>query len=421
MKSLLRRIIERPVPGVSAVFTIVYCSAVIFMITALKTNDTFFLHGDGYYVIGINFFKGVSGLSHQYLMPLFPFILSLLGFFPENIHPALRIIMTLALTYGNIFVASRIFSSFLSPKQIFTGLLIFVLTPLYLHWSIKLTAEVILTLFLGLIILSFQKFYLTRKPVHLVMLFISILLACLTKPVFFFVPVFFLLFALYRRNIRLSVVMLIVVLYSLVIQLSVMEFARPLTPGSRSYGTADLLAGSYYLKAVSITGQLNTNSHISYARENADRSNLLLANKMLSEWLDDFRKEHPDASLSRIVAASFLDSPGLFVLSKIISPLFFICLSSGFAEMLLNFIINILLIFFAVRSMRKYLTGKKDITLPVIFGLLGFFATYFFTFCIARYSVPFMFYLSVFAGPSLLGLFDRSERLQTGIPQKKIN
>lgn len=421
MKTFLRRIIERPVPGVSAVFTIVYCSAVIFMLTVLKTNDAFFLHDDGYYVIGINYFKGISGLSNQYLMPLFPFILSLLGFFPENLHPALRILLTLALTYGNIYVANRIFSSFLSPKQIFTGLMIFVLTPLYLHWSIKLTSEVILTLFLGLIILSFQKFYITKKPAYLVMLFISILLAGLVKPVFFFVPVFFLLFALYRKNIKLSVVMLIVVLYSLAVQLSVMEFARPLTPGSRSYGTADLLAGSYYIKAVSMTGQLNTNSHISYTKENADRSNLLLANKMLSEWLDDFNKEHPDASLQRIVAASFLDSPVLFVLSKIISPLFFICLASGFTEMLLNFIINILLIFFAVWSMRKYLKGKMDMVLPVIYGLLGFFATYFFTFCIARYSVPFMFYLSVFAGPSLLGLFDRSKKPQTGISQKKIN
>lgn len=305
MKSFLRRVTEKPVPGVSVIFTVVYCSVIILMLAVLRTNDTFFLHDDGYYVIGQNFFKGVSGLSHQYLMPLFPFVLSLLGFFPENLHPALRIIMTLALTYGNIFVASRIFSAFLSPKQIFTGLLIFVLTPLYLHWSIKLTSEVILTLFLGLIILSFQKFYVTRKPAYLVMLFMSILLAGLTKPVFFFVPVFFLLFALYRKNIRLSVVTLIVVLYSLVIQLSVMEFARPLTPGSRSYGTADLLAGSYYLKAVSMTGQLNTNSHVDYTKDNANRSNLLLANKMLTEWLDDFKKENPDASLTQIVTASF--------------------------------------------------------------------------------------------------------------------
>ncbi len=127
-----------------------------------KVNQQLFLTDDGYYAKGKLFSenKSLSSLfDYTYRRgPVLPLLFSILNLSPSDLHPYLRIALTLIFTLGNLYIAFKLFVSFMSNKAIFYGLFISLFNPLYIHWTLKSTPEVYLTFFMCLIIFGYIRF-----------------------------------------------------------------------------------------------------------------------------------------------------------------------------------------------------------------------------------------------------------------------
>lgn len=371
----------------------------VFYVYLLKRNPDFFLTDDGYYACGKAFYEGRIGFLNQSRGPALYLIFSAINFFPDSLHPLLRVLLTIAVMTGNIFIASKIFSKMLDKKQLFWGLMISVFNPLTIHFTIKNTPEVYLVLIMGLIILFYRKFNETVRYKYLFYSALSILAGMVFKPVFFLIPFFMLMHNIFIIKRRKSYpAILLVITVSMASYFMFQSFTKINYETTYSYGFRDILSRVYLFDAMSMTGEINLGAHEEMLKTGSQKSNYILCDELLENWLKEYKEANPDKQETAIALDFTLDHFGKSILLRATSPVLFISLTSNTAETVIYLILHTALIILSVNCIRKIYAKFRNEISGIIYVLLGYTAVFILTLSYARYSIPFLFYFLVFTG-----------------------
>jgi hypothetical protein len=390
---------------ISILYSFFILAFFIFYVFVLGKDSSFFLGDDGYYTKGKMFFNGGSLLG-QYTPPLFSLLLSVLNFFPVEFHSFLRIIITLFFVNFNIFIAKLIFQNVLSHRIFSLGLFLALFNPLFIHWTIKSTPEVYVTFFIGLLILFLIKYSQTKQIKYIFIYCMILFLATNFKPVFLFIPLTFLSFAIIKWNRKLIVLSAGGLIYLIVIQLLTLSYSKPEGDTKREYGRADLIASNFLVETMIETGKFEFGSNTGLMINSPNESNLWLILKKYSEWEKIYITQNPNSSLLKTFVDFSIENPTKVIITRLVAPILFISLSSSTAESLSNLFINLFIVFCSIYGIKEVFKKEPNVLLCVLLTLAGYFLTFFISFSYARYSVPVLFYLSFLASPKIYYLYN---------------
>ena len=370
---------------VSIVFLLYFAFLSVFVFTyiiIMHKDPVFFLNDDGYANLGKYYFEGRISLSHLSRNPGLIFLFSFFNYFPESLHPFLRL-----------------FKNLLSKRQLLIGLLISVFNPVYLHFTIKSTPEVYLTFFIGLIIFFYMKYINDLKIRYLVYAIFFSCIAMLFKPVFFAIPVFLFLHGILIKKLKYlfipTIIFSVTVLISFFLATS---FTKPLDEQFNYITVENIVTPTYLPKAILQTKQLNLGTREEDLTINKENSNYLIVMDSYYNWLNSYQKKNNNYSDASIILDFIKDNYFMFFLVKIISPITFISLSSSTKETVMNLFLNIFLIVLCIASIKKIYKEHKNDILIILCVILGYSFAFFLSASYIRYSLPFVFYFFPFSG-----------------------
>lgn len=358
-------------------------------------NPKIFLVDDGYYQTSKLIVEGEASFAHTYRAPGLPFLFLVLHFFPPLLHPYLRLVLTLGFSFGSIYVAYAIFRQVMGERAVFYGLLLSLFNPMYIHWTLKSSPESYTTFFLGIVMFAYLKFWNTAEKKY-VFLLVSILVASiLVKPVLLFVP---LLVALYgfiireKRMIAVSMLAFFICMVSFCIC-----YRTQKSEEGMSYAKGFTINSTYMVETILHTRRLNTGH--SLVEDRPEVSNAAIAIKSTEAWIENYKKTYHNTNLIFMNIRFIRDNFWLFLKTRILSFFLFISLTSTIRETLLTFFVNLTLISIGLYSLRQKFGIHRVRIIIILSILMGYVVLHLLVAPgLARYSIPFMFYFSVFAG-----------------------
>jgi hypothetical protein len=379
-----------------ALFLIVFYFIYIFI---LHKNPDFFLTDDGYYTYGKLMFEGKISFLYQSRGPGLYLLFAVFNFFPEYLHPFMRILLTISVVYGNIYFASKIFKKILNKEQFFWGLLIAVFNPLNIHFTIKNTPEVYLTFIMGFIVFFYLKYTETSKSKFIILLTAGILIGMAFKPVFFLIPIFMLfqnIFILKRKKYYIAISVLIVI--SISSYFLFQTYTREKEADRNSYGFKDILSRVYLYDAMAKTGEINLGTSEELQKTRTEKSNYYLCFDYYEKWLKEYNKDHIVNSEATIAIDFTKDNFMKSVLLRVTSPVLFFSLTSNTFETILYFFLYGGLIVLSISCIKKVYRNFRVEISGIVSILLGYAFVFFLTLSYARYSIPLIFFLLMFTG-----------------------
>ena len=388
---------------------------VLFLITfyviyvfVLHKNPEFFLTDDGYYTCGKLLFQGKISFLYQSRGPGLYLLFAVFNFFPEYLHPFMRILLTILLMYGNIYFASHIFKKILTKEQIFWGLLIAVFNPLNIHFTIKNTPEVYLTFIMGFVLFYYLKYLESSKLKFILILTAGILAGMIFKPVFFLIPVLMMLHNIFilKRN-KYYFVFSVLIVISISSYFLFQTFTREKEADSNSYGFKDILSRVYIYDAMAKTGEINLGTSEELLKNGTGKSNYYLCFEYYEKWLREYYKDNSVKSESTIATDFTKDNLMKSVLLRVTSPILFFSLTSNTFETILYFFLYGGLIVLSISCIKKIYGNFRVEISGIVYILLGYAFVFFLTLSYARYSIPLMFFLSMFTGIFFEKYFNR--------------
>ncbi len=395
---------KHPVFLLFILHTLFVAIIVLFLRVFIHLPDDFFLSDDGYYALGKNFFYGYASLWHQIRGPGIPIILSSLNFFPDYLHPYLRILITQLFTLINIYLAFKIFSRFLPKNVIFWGLIISLFNPLYLWWTcIRSSPEIYATAFLGLIILASFGLLKNKKMLSLIALIILIPLSLLFKPVLFLIPFFLFIHFLSIKDYKLVRGTFLLFLIGFLSLVGTMKLTKP--ANEPSYGEVSIMFDAFFTESLLQTGQLGYNRGSGELPEEGSSTEYIYIK--IKEWTDNYEKKHGELDPIDMNIAFIQEKMDVILISKLLNPVYFISFADTTRKTIAIFAINTAILFFSLRNLKKVKNNFKAEISVLIFIFIGFYSIYFLTTSIARYAIPLLFYISVFSGMSVVNLIKK--------------
>jgi 4-amino-4-deoxy-L-arabinose transferase-like glycosyltransferase len=392
--------LKHPVAGLFIIHSLIIVILILIVKTFLHLPNYFFLDDDGYYLIGKNYFNKIAPLSHQFRTPGIPFLLSFLNYFSTGVQPFIRISITQLFNLLNIYLAYKIFTNILPQKIIIWGLLISLFNPLYLWWAcIRSSPETYLTMFLGLVIYYTLRLQHERKLRYCLILLIIILLSILFKPVLFLIPFFLFVYLFFNKNRKIAVGLLTIFIVSLLSFKIIMDYSTP--KNAFAYGVNAIMVDTYLTQNILNSGRFGHYYYLSEQNTLGNTSNFENINTKVSMWLKEYEEKNHNFNSLQTVIAFLKENTGMVILSKLFNPVYFISIAETTSKSIFNLIVNITVLFICISNLKK--TKKQfsvDINLIVII-FIGFYFPYFINSASARYFIPILFYISVFAGVSI--------------------
>ncbi|MCE1164950.1 MAG: hypothetical protein LWX07_06070, partial [Bacteroidetes bacterium] len=286
-----------------------------------------------------------------------------------------------------------------NKEQLFWGLLIAVINPLYLHFTIKNTPEVYSALILGISLFSYIRLLKTGKIIYAVYITLSVLAGMSIKPVFFLISITMLFHWIFiNRNKKLLAIHIVIIVISLFSYFAFQSLTKLERQQMNSYGFDDILSRVFLFDAIKETGEINLGTTEDLLLHGPIKSNYLLCNEKYNDWLKDYSASNPDWTESRLAfdftKAHLLKS----VLLRAASPVLFISLTSNSTETIIYFFLYGFLSVITIISIKRMYRNNKEDILIILYVLAGYYLVFFLTLSYARYSLPFMSYFLVFNG-----------------------
>ena len=410
IQDIIQKLCKYPVQSLSTIFFLVITISVIILILFFDKSPQLFLIDDGYYQIGKNFFEGKQSLFHSFRWPGLPLLFTTLNFFPDFLHPYLRLLLALVFMYGNIWVAKKIFQQYFSNKQFFWGGLISLCNPLILHWTLKSTPEIYLTFFIGIVYLIIRRLFKEYSHKLLAILIFIIIIGMAVKPVFFIIPflIFIYVILIKRKDLIFP---FFIVFFTIITSFVVLhQLTAPSEANNIPYGIYDLLGPTFLPSSMLETRTISFGSQQELMNNNPEESNLAIGTKKINTWITQYKVNHPNSSNTQMIIIFIKDNLWPFIFIKLLNPVLFITLASKTPETLSNLLINGLLIIFAFIKLRELYRIEKNSIIPFILVLLGYASVFFLTFSYARYSFPVMFYIGFLGGVKLISIVTKKVR-----------
>lgn len=403
LTSLLNRLkkhfFDHPVISLFVAHTLLILLFVIFIMNYSRLPGNFLLIDDGYYLIGKNFFEGNSSLSHQFRGPGIPLLLSSLNFFPAAVHPYLRLLITQLITLLNIYLGFKIFSNFFSKNAVIMGSLIALFNPLYIWWAcVRSSPEIYITAFLGLVIIASLKLLGKSKSLYFSFLIVLIPTSLLFKPVLFLIPLFLLIyFFLYKRYKLLfaALFLFLVCIFSLKI---VIDYTRPVN--GFAYGDNVIMFDAFFTESVLKSGKLGFYQGGGEKAEENSNTQYIYSN--INRWTAEYIAKYHTTDPFKMNVEFIKEKAGIVFLSKLLNPIYFISFADSTTKTIFNFVINIVILSMAFMGFKKIRKEYNQQINLLLFIFIGYYSVYFLTTSIARYFIPLLFYISIFAGEYLV-------------------
>jgi hypothetical protein len=289
----------------------------------------------------------------------------------------------------------------------FWGSLIFLCSPVYIHWVFKNAPEVYLTLLLGLFILGVVKFYRTGSAKYVVLAIFVFALAMFLKPGFIFIPLFLLIFSVCCKSRRVFVVSLFFMLlsvgsYVMYDRVTRYKYDIEVSKSQRwAYGKTAFVENAFWVDYVLRTRQFHKGTLVGY-----DVSRYGEAGVASREWMENFFNEHPESSYFRMTVYFFGEKPLLVLQKFVASPFFYLAMSAKTSETYAKLIFSIIAVVLASLGLRNFLRthdARKEVIL-ILAIIIGYSFLFLVLHAMNRYSMPILPYLYVWGGITLLGL-----------------
>ena len=379
------------------VFSVFFIMKIIF-----KVDNYKFIEDDGYLLIAREFFKGNCSLSGKILGPVLPFLFAIIYIFPDFLLPVTRILIAQIFTLGNLFIAFLIFSKLYlhlgvnKNKYLFYGLLLFAVNPLYLYFTLKSTPEIYVTFFLlGTIYIT----YLFIKNYEIKYLLLCILfygVSIFLKPALIMIPLILLIYYLFKKRIKLSLLFLVILLMNTVFFYSFIKYEEFKSDEINiSYGNIDYayITYTYLVKNIVLNGNISTGTK--NTENNIEGQNHSYSKIKLFEFLD----ANKDKNILERNINFIKNEPFWFIIARLLTPIFFFSLYSTTKLTIFFFITNMTLLVTGIIGLKNICKNIEDKLLLniVLLSMVGYMLLYFLTYSFVRYSVPITSIVSVFS------------------------
>jgi len=355
-------------------------------------DSTKLLSSDGYYATSKKVFEGEGSLTQAYRQPGLSILFLVMHFFPSSLHPYLRLALTLAFSFGNIYIAYLIFNQVMGSRAVFYGLLLSLFSPTYIHWTLKSSPETYITFFLGIIVLAYLKFWRTHKKKYIFLLILTLVTSVFIKPVLLFVPLFVALCGFIIKGKRLIIVSILAFLIYAVLFPICLKSQK--LEGQLHYGSEAPIETTYLIETILQTKRFDNTPFKEH--EMAEAPDTL---KAAGAWIANYKKNYRHVNPIHMNMKFIKENFWLYVKTRILSVIFFIFLSDSPKETLLNVFVNLPVVAMSIYSLKQKFSLYRSQIVIILSALLGYAALY----LVAnptedRYSIPAMFYFSVFAG-----------------------
>lgn len=371
----------------------------------------FFLMGDsfgGAYEIGKSFFEGKGSVLHQWAPPGIPVVLSLLNFFPEIIHPYLRILISEILTILNMYLAFKIYSKILSQKAIICGLIVSLFNPLYIWWvCLRAGPDIYIAVFLGLIIYSTLNLINNKITFHLYILLFTIPISLLFKPVLFLIPLFLILYFFINKKYKLSLASTFILIISIFSLKITMDVSNPVK--GPTYAPTTFMIDPIFTDVLFHTGKFGYYNEDMPEETQNPQSYLYKFDKTLKEYNS---KDYSDSEIS-IIMHYASENIGYLLLSKLLNPLYFISVSNTTQKTLFLLVLNSAILSLSILNLKRLKKYFPEQISKITFVFLGYYFVFFLVHSCARYSIPLLFYISVFSGVSIYNWIGKIKFVKT--------
>jgi len=388
---------------VRMIFLLYTASMIIFVLIIkmlFKYDSEFFLTDDGYYTYSKLFMSGNFSLLYAGRGPGIPLLFSWFHIFPEYLHAYLRLGVTMSFVFLNIYLAKKIFDNYFTEREVFIGLIVSVFNPIHIHFTVKSTPEVYILSFFLLLILLYGKLAENNSLLIVLYLFLTAGISLFFKPVLFFVPFLMFLYAVFLKEKKLYLKTFLLAFLTFVVFIwSLNLTAAPKgTYGGVSYGGLNFIGPTFIPRAMLKTGRFSLDANASSLTNNPDKSVAALTMKYHDEWMKNYLSKNPDAEERDILIDYIKENFGEFVISKLLNIVFFVSLASNVPESVFNLFLSGMLLVIFFRVIKEKIKIRKKEFYIFIFTLSGYLLVYLLTFGYARYSIPFIFVISVFSG-----------------------
>lgn len=365
------------------------------------------IRDDGYYNIAKGFIHGDASLFHRFRGPLLPLLFSSMFIFPEALHPFIRLIITLLTSLGIIIILYEITKNYLNTKQFFWGSLLFILNPVYIHWTFKSAPEIYLCFLLGLFIYFILQYYETSKMKYILYGLLVYFLSFFIKPVFLFIPIFMFIFGLLAKSKNIVIVSVIFCVigiggYKIQGNITAINYNENIPKSERgcdiiykTYLISESFLTDYMIKTKQFRFQFINEYTIPYK----DNKSYVEYTKY---WIEQFYNKYPNNGLV-FMNLYFIYTEPLLVLQKLaVSPFLYFSMSSRTYETFVKLFISIIFIILSIIGVKKIFVATKPQEhkeiLLILSIVLGYIALHLVSGSHNRYSLPILPYLYVWGG-----------------------
>ena len=409
-----KKIIQKPTWCILTLIIVNICSIGALLIVVILSGTDYhelLLRDDGYYNIAKSFVHG-GNLMHRFRGPVLPLIFSTLFLFPDKWHSILRLVISLMVSIAVICISYQIAKNYLNLRQFLIGGLLFILNPIYIHWTFKSSPEIYLSLCLGLFILNILKYYKWHKIKCLIYATVAFVISFFIKPTFLFIPIVMLIAAcIWVKSKEIIVVSFLYIVMGIVSFVACDKFTQiKYEPSTkliqRKYAYVHkifLITDSFWTDYVLKTRQFHKGTVHRYKIPYKEGKSLY---ECKYEWLEHFFRKYPDANLLFTNLYFIYDKPWLVVQKLLVSPIFYFSMSARTYETFLKLIFNAIALFFVMWGIKilyrqKYV--RKELTL-ILSIVAGYIILHLLTHAMNRYALPILPYLFVFGGVSLANI-----------------
>lgn len=371
------------------------------------------LVGDNYYDIAKEFVRGDT-LLHKFRGPVLPLLFSILFVFPESMHPFVRLLISVIFSVGTIILVFSIAREYMSEKACFLGSLIFILNPVYVHWTVRPYPEIFIAFFLAFFISNIINYFRTNKVSFLVHAILAFFVSFFIKPVFLFIPMSLLVAAIViksRKAIIISLLLVVVAIFAYHAQdkFTEIRYDSNVSRFERTYTyvhKALLIADSYWVDYVLRTRQFFKPTLRPYTIPYRDNKSL---DEYGSDWVKTYFQKYPKGNLVFMNLYFICDKPILVLQKLLISPLFFFSMSARTSETFVKLffsIVSVVLAAFGLRVVLRTADNRKEI---ILIGAIvaGYILLHLVTHAINRYSLPILPFLYIWGGVPVVKLINR--------------
>jgi len=381
------------------ILTIVVSAAVLtFLIPPQGYSGTghFLLEDDGYYRISEEFVGGGSLFYRGRGFGL-ALIYSAIHFFPNSLHPYVRLILSLTFNIFTLVILRLIASRYITDREFFLGGVLLIFNPAFVHFTIKSVPDNYLAFFVTCFAYFFLKSYYSDSVVLcFVIASLVLVFSIFIRPSVLLIPPVLMLIGIVNRNRKLFIlafILLMICMSAFMAFRTVTDLKGEDNKAGYTTGVHDFIWDTYLIENILRSGKIEKGT---YLPAHSVESNQHDAIRRYRAWRDAYSMKNPDSGSYRVLLDFIRENPVSVTIKFCVNPIFVFTLGSRTIEFYINLVFTALLMGFLVIGIRHM---ERDLGVWIILGIGGgYLLTFVIIHVAARYSVGIIALLSIFAG-----------------------